>query len=218
MPERGKYIVIEGTDGTGKSTQADLIANRLQDQGREVVRFNEPDGVEIAGKIRDVIKNGDLDRSAFTNLLLFSASRHENWTQEGKAALEAGKWIVSSRDYTSTLAYQGYGEGVDLEAIRYLTELSTDETYMTPDHTIILDIDDEIERKRRIAARGELANPDTFESKNDEFQQRVINGYRAIAEEKGLPVISASQPIELIHEKIWQLVIRGSHSRARARS
>src|SRR5690606_11683039 len=104
-----------------------------------------------------------------TNVLLFSASRRENWIQQGKVALERGTWIISARDYTSTLAYQGYGEGLDLELIEHITLLATDEQYVTPDHCIILDINDEAERARRIAQRGTLENPDTFESRGDDF-------------------------------------------------
>lgn len=203
---RGKYIVIEGTDGTGKSTQAHLIAKRLQAQGIETVEFHEPDGVEIASEIRTVIKNGSLDRSAFTNVLLFSASRRENWLQQGKATLERGGWVISARDYTSTLAYQGYAEGLDLDLIEHITLLATDEDYINPDHRIILDINDEIERVRRIADRGELEHPDTFESRGDDFQQKIIEGYRNIAKDKNHPIVSANQPVKAVTDQIWDII------------
>lgn len=88
----GKYIVIEGSDGTGKSTQIERLAARLQRQGIKTVTFHEPDGVAIASQIRTIIKNGTLTRSALTNLLLFTACRHENWQQVGQAALQQGTW------------------------------------------------------------------------------------------------------------------------------
>lgn len=202
----GRYIVIEGTDGTGKSTQVERLASRLESSGIEVVQFHEPDGVEISSEIHTVIKNGDLARTAFTNVLLFSAARRENWLQSGLPVLERGGWVVSARDYTSTLAYQGYGEGLDTDLIEHITRLSTDDRYMNPDKTIILDIEDEVERRQRIDQRGELKNPDTFESRNDEFQQKVIDGYRTIARKRGAHVLSATNSIDAIEEEIWSFV------------
>ncbi|UTX51701.1 dTMP kinase [Candidatus Saccharibacteria bacterium TM7i] len=202
----GRYVVIEGTDGTGKSTQVERLAQRLEGLGHEVVQFHEPDGTEISAEIRTIIKNGDLARTAFTNLLLFSAARRENWLQTGLPTLERGGWVVSARDYTSTLAYQGYGEGLDLRVISRITALSTDERYMSPDKMIILDLDDEVERKRRIESRGELENPDTFESKDAEFQLRVQEAYRDIARKRGLAVVSASRTAELVEADIWRIV------------
>lgn len=204
--QQGRYIVIEGTDGTGKSTQVERLASQLESTGLEVVQFHEPDGVEISGEIRSIIKNGSLARSAFTNLLLFSASRRENWLQSGLPVLERGGWVVSARDYTSTLAYQGYGEGLDIDMINHVTSISTDDRYMNPDLTLILDIDNEAERAKRIGQRGELENPDTFESKDSEFQQRVQLAYREIAKKRGLQIISASRTIDEVEQAIWRAI------------
>ena len=206
MTERGKYIVIEGTDGTGKSTQVERVVERLAADCIRAVQFHEPDGVEISSHIREVLVNGDLARSALTNVLLYSAARRENWLQQGKAALDMGDWIISSRDYTSTLAYQGYAEGVDLELIEHITRLSTDEQYMTPDHRIILTMDDAGERERRIAARGVLEKLDTFERRDASFQQKIVDGYLDIARYKQIPLISAAQPVDTITDQIWQII------------
>lgn len=206
MTASGKYIVIEGTDGTGKSTQVDLLAERLKSLGIPSVTFHEPDGVPIASEVRSIIKNGSLDRSALTNLLLFSACRRENWLQIGKQSLAAGIWVLSARDYTSTLVYQGLAEGLDLNLIEQITLQTTDERYVQPDHRIILDILDESERERRIKERGELKNPDTFESRDDNFQQQILAGYRKIAADKDIPVISAIGAPEQISDQIWALI------------
>lgn len=203
---RGKYIVIEGQDGTGKSTQVDLLAARLKVIGINSVTFHEPDGVAIASEIRTVIKNGSLERSALTNLLLFSACRRENWLQAGKQALEKGTWVLSARDYTSTLVYQGLVEGLDLDLIEQITLQATDEQYVNPDHRVILDILDEAERERRIKERGDLKNPDTFESRDENFQQGILAGYRKIAGDKNIPIVSAVGTPDAISDQIWSIV------------
>lgn len=202
----GKYVVIEGHDGTGKSTQVGIVRKKLQDLGVESIEFHEPEGSPIADAIRTVIKNGDLPRDGMTNLLLFSAARHDIWFRQAVPALADGKWVIASRNYFSTLAYQGYGEGLDLEIISTTTRIATDDTYLRPDIAVILDLDDEEERKKRIASRGDLSAPDTFESKGDDFQSRVKDGYVAIAEKHGLPVISAAQDINKVSMEIWQVI------------
>lgn len=203
---RGKYIVIEGHDGTGKSTQVTAIRAKLNDLGIESVEFHEPDGTPVADEIRSLIKNGALERDGMTNLLLFSASRHDIWTKKALPALAEGKWVVASRNYFSTLAYQGYGERARLDDILNITLVATDEQYMKPDIAVILNLDDETERKKRIGERGELANPDTFESKGDDFQTRVKNAYVTIAAERDIPIVSASQPIEDVTRSIWAII------------
>lgn len=205
MTQRGKYIVIEGNDGTGKSTQVELLRAHLNNTGIESIEIHEPDGTPVASAIRDIIKNGSLSRSPETNLLLFTASRNELW-HHAKEQLEKGKWVIAARNYFSTLAYQGYGEGINRELITSLTRQFTDEAYMSPDLAVILSLEDEKERERRIGQRGSLQNPDTFESKDTSFQQRVNSGYLAVAKEYGLPVISALQSPEAISAEIVELL------------
>lgn len=194
---RGKYIVIEGSDGTGKSTQVKLLRDRLMARGISSIEFHEPQGTPIADEIRTIIKNGNLARDGKTNLLLFTAARHEIWRQ-AQEALENGTWVIAARNYFSTLAYQGYGEGLSLDLITSITEQFTDPTYMKPDFAVILTLEDEEERNKRIERRGTLENPDTFESRDQSFQQSLQAGYLAIAEQRALPTISASQPPEAI--------------------
>lgn len=203
---RGHYIVIEGHDGTGKSTQVQLLRDYLRKQGIESVEFHEPEGTPIAREIRTIIVNGSLERSAETNLLLFTASRHEIWNTAALPALKNGTWVIASRNYYSTLAYQGYGEGLNLALINQTTQTFTDETYMKPDLAIILSLASDEERSRRIGQRGELDHPDTFESLQDDFQHKVRQGYLEIASDKHLPVIDAGSSPDSVHEQIVQLV------------
>ncbi len=200
----GKYIVIEGHDGTGKSTQVGLIRQRLLQHNIDSIEFHEPAGSLMADAIRNVIKNGSLDRDSMTNLLLFSAARHEIWQKLAVNELSKGKWVVASRNYYSTLAYQGYGEGLDLKTIENITLQSTDNRYMNPDIAIILDMDDEKERVKRINTRGKLDNPDTFESKDNDFQTKVRNAYLKIAKSRNIPIISANQTIDEMAGEIWE--------------
>lgn len=206
--EEGKYIVIEGHDGTGKSTQVSNIRTKLLEHGIKSIEFHEPEDETIpyTSAVRSLIKNGTLDRSPFSNLLLFSTSRHEIFHKSALPALKMGMFVVASRNYYSTEAYQGYGEGLDLDIINDITLKSTGQRYMDPDLALILDLNDEKERNRRINERGEIQNPDTFESKSDDFQTRVRLGYIAIAKRRNLPIISANQEPDVITEEIWQYI------------
>ena len=202
----GKYIVIEGHDGTGKSTQVGLIRKKLSDCKIKSIEFHEPAGSPVADVIRNVIKNGNLERDAMTNLLLFSAARHDIWQKRAKRELEKGTWVVASRNFYSTLAYQGYGEGLNLDLIELITLKSTDDKYMNPDIPLILDLDDESERTKRIGVRGNLKHPDTFESKSDVFQSKVRIAYLEIAKSRNIPVISANQSIAGMTNELWSYI------------
>jgi dTMP kinase len=203
MNREGKYLVIEGHDGTGKSTQVGLVRELLKDAGVESIEFHEPDGTPMAGEIRTLLKNGSLERDPVTNLFLFSAARREIWLNRALPALKMGAWVVAARNYYSTLAYQGYGEGIDTDTILSMTRTATDERYMQPDLALILDLDDESERSRRIGERGVLENTDTFESKDGKFQSDVKNGYRQIASDYNLPIILADQPLADVTSEIY---------------
>jgi dTMP kinase len=200
--EIGKYVVIEGHDGTGKSTQVGLIRQKLLVCGIDSIEFHEPAGTPTADAIRNVIKNGSLERDAMTNLLLFSAARHEIWEKRALPALKMGKWVVAARNYYSTIAYQGYGEGLDLDLIEMITKHSTDEKYIIPDIAVILDVDEK-RRVKRIDERGELENPDTFESKSEIFQFKVRDGYVDLARSRNIPIVSADNAAEDVAEEIW---------------
>lgn len=202
----GKYIVIEGHDGTGKSTQVSIIRERLELQGIDSIEFHEPEGTPMANAIRSLVKNGTIERSSMTNLLLFSAARHEIWHRRALPALKMGKWIVASRNYYSTLAYQGYGEGLDFALIEKLTSLSTDQLYMRPDVSVVLNLEDEKERQSRISARGNLEHPDAFESRSQIFQSVVQDAYLDIARKHGVAVLSASRSADVIADDIWSLI------------
>lgn len=208
---RGKYIVIEGNDGTGKSTQVDLLAEWFIDRGEDVQIVEEPgsDDLEkstpVANELRRLIKNGNLMRDPEINLALFSAARRELWQEKIQPALGRGAIVLSARNYFSTLAYQGRGEGLDEAEIMRMTRLFTSERYMKPDIMMILTLDDE-SRAERIAMRGDLENPDTFESREGDFQLRVNHAYAGLARGHGIQTIDAGGTIEEIQMRIQQLI------------
>ena len=206
MKHRGLYIVIEGHDGTGKSTQVELLRKRLSANGVESVEFQEPAGTPISNKLRAIIKDGSLDRNSLTDLLLFSAARCEIWKSVALPALNAGKFVVASRNWWSTEAYQGYGDGISLTTIEKITKLATDDRYLKPDLGIVLNLDNAKERQKRISGRGELKNPDTFESRPGDFQSRVQRSYLDIANRHNAKIIDASQNIEQVADEVWQIV------------
>ena len=207
MASLGKYIVIEGNDGTGKSTQVAKLANYFRERGRTVCVVEEPGSDDpekstpIADELRKVIKNGDLARSAAVNVSLFSAARRELWREKIQPGLERGGVVLSARNYISTLVYQGRGEGYDESEILRLTKLFTDERYLHPDIMIILSLSHD-KREERIAMRGELKNPDTFESRGQDFQKKVDDGYLEIAKDYDIAVVLADGNVEEVHDML----------------
>ncbi len=204
----GYYIVIEGNDGTGKSTQIELLAEHFRELGREVCVVEEPGSDDldkstpVANELRRLIKNGNLARDPEINLGLFSAARHELWCKKIRPALGCGKVVLSSRNYLSTLAYQGRGEGVDEAEILRMTRIFTGERYMHPDAMIVLVLGDAA-RRERIAERDQLDNPDTFESREQTFQDRVNQAYTDIAKTYDIVTIEVDGlPAAGIHRKI----------------
>ena len=161
--KRGFYIVGEGNDGTGKSTQIDLLAKYIEKEfGLEVLVINEPGGTPIAEEIRHIIKNGSLERSAVTNLLLFTVCRYEVWFNEALPVLSRGGVVLSARNYLSSVVYQGLAEGLGSDYVRQVTAAFMDRRYMEPDLTVILSLEDDT-RRTRLNQRGAAKNPDTVE-------------------------------------------------------
>lgn len=208
MQVRGKYIVIEGQDATGKSTQVQLLRAFLAERDIESIEFHEPEDetIPMTAKLREVIKDSSLERDALTNLLLFTAARHEIWDRRARKELALGKWVVASRNFFSTLTYQGYGEGLDLAHIEATTRANVGEDYINPDFAVILSLENEEERLRRLTGRGAPAKPDTFESRDAGFQRRVTEGYLEVAKTYNLPVVPADRSPEDVQKEIRALL------------
>lgn len=204
MP-RGKYIVIEGPNGTGKTTQADLLIDYLATKGITAHHIKEPGGSPVGEAIRNVLLSDKFDRTPMTNALLFTANRHELWHAVIGPALGRGEWVIGVRNYWSSLVFQGYGEGMDVEVIRAITDTFTHPKYIHPDLGIILNFQDETERARRIKKRAS-DEPDRFELEASDFHARVNKGYRTIAKEFDAVEIDAGGTIEQVQQNIRAVV------------
>ncbi|MBR3332067.1 dTMP kinase [Candidatus Saccharibacteria bacterium] len=194
------YIVIEGQDGTGKSTQARLLEEYYKAAGKEVVVMDEPDGdLPQAHDLHDMILTRGYDFEPISNVILFTAARVELWKKIAEPVLARGGIVISARNWWSTLAYQGYGEGVSRNKIIKLTKELLLERYVHPDRGYILTVSDKV-RLERQKGRGKAT--ETFEAKPDEFQQKVNAAYPHIAKEFDVKIIDASGTIEEVFELI----------------
>lgn len=197
---RGLLISIEGGEGAGKSALSKALLAHFDVRGLRVRAVREPGGTRIGERIREVLLYGrELSLTPETEALLFSAARAQLTQEVVRPALYSGTHVVADRFFDSTLAYQGYGHGVDLDRLRAMTRLAVGE--LVPDITFLLDLSVEQARSRT----GKRAPTwDRFESRDEDFHERVRQGYLRLAREepKRWIVLDASMP----ETKLAQLV------------
>ena len=204
---KGKFIVIEGIDGCGKTTQIDELSKWLPNsglikKGSQLITTREPGGSKLGKKIRGMIldNNENNKPSSLTELLLYSADRAEHVSKIIAPALINNDWVISDRFSDSTLAYQGYGRGINLEIIKNVESIVCQGEY--PDLTFFLEISPEESIFRR---KNEI--PDRMESEGISFLKKVNEGFKLIAKEKNWKVISASQNIKTISNQIKETLL-----------
>ena len=204
----GKFIVIEGIDGCGKTTQIDEISKWLPTSGlmrenSKLVKTREPGGSLLGKKIRNLILDNNKNNkpSSLAELLLYSADRAEHVSKIISPALEKEDWVLSDRFADSTLAYQGYGRHINLEIIKNIESIVCQGEH--PDLTIFL----EISAEESILRRKNLV-PDRIESEGIKFLEKVNEGFKLIAKEKNWKVISATQNINAISNEIKETLIK----------
>ena len=163
----------------------------------------------VANEYRRVLKDGRFKLDPEVNLLLFSAARRELWFHKIEPALQRGAVVLSSRNYVSTLVYQGHGEGVAEDAIINMTKRFTHERYMNPDFVVVLFADDQT-RQQRITERGTTEAVDSFESRNDAFQKKINDGYQTVAKTHNIPLILAERSPTDVHQHILQEISKNN--------
>ncbi|MDR6904756.1 dTMP kinase [Agromyces sp. 3263] len=191
----GVFITLEGGDGSGKTTQAELLGRWLEEAGRTVVRTREPGGTEVGVEVREIVLHHRGDIAPRAEALLYAADRAHHVATLVRPALERGDVVLQDRYIDSSVAYQGAGRVLDPDAIRGLSEWATEG--LQPDLTILLDLD-------AVSARGRLDQArtryDRLEAEASEFHDRVRAAYLALAEadpERFL-VVDATRPVHEI--------------------
>jgi dTMP kinase len=197
------FLTFEGIDYCGKSTQARLLADRLR-KSQAVRLIREPGGTRISERLREILLDkGHLELTDVAELFLFSASRAQLVAEVIRPALTQGEIVICDRYFDSTTAYQGFGRGIDLEAIASINELATGGTH--PDLTFIIDIPvDEIERRKQAAG----LTFDRMEISGQNFYARVRRGYQTMAASmKRMVLLDGTKPVENIHQEVWRTLL-----------
>ena len=198
--KKGLFITFEGADGCGKTTQIELLKEYLEKRGKSVILTREPGAKGLGEKLREILLNYDGEVSPICESFLFLADRAQHVDCIIKPALNEGKIILCDRHTDSTVAYQGYGRGLDLDRIHKLNFIAT--SGLKPDLTVVFDVDIETSMKRVGKEK------DRMESSGSDFFNRVRNGYLEIAkkEPNRVKVLDSSDTIENIHKKVVELV------------
>lgn len=198
----GKFIVLDGLDGCGKTTQTKLLAQWLEKQGVDVVTFRDPGATVIGEKVRQILLNPEhIAMSTAAEVLLYMAARAQLWAEKIAPALKENKCVILDRWLSSTCAYQGCAGGFGIDKVINIATDSLERPW--PDLTIILDVDLETAAKR---LNRDL---DRMEQKGDGYHERVREGFLKLAKGRdGFAVVEASEDIEKVHKKVLEIVER----------
>jgi dTMP kinase len=193
---KGKFIVFEGPDRSGKSTQANLLSEYLTGKGFGVLLTREPGGDSVAEDIRKIVLDPAHKVSPMAELFLYEASRAQHTQQTIIPALEEGKIVICERYTMSTCAYQGYGRGIDMEVINALNDAAT--LNLKPDLTLVFLMSD-----KYFTQRGEYLFSDRLEREDEAFRLKMRQGYRELAAKtKNAVIVDADRPVAEIHKTV----------------
>jgi len=208
------FITLEGLDGCGKSTQFQMLAKALSDRGLDVVVTREPGGTPLGERLRAVLlANDSRNLAPAAELFLMAADRAQDVAEVIRPALEAGRIVISDRYADSTVAFQGYGRGLDLAIIDDVNRLATGG--LVPDLTVLFDLDPMQAQARldqRVTSEARLGfeqGMTRFDEEKLDFHVRVRDGYLKLAstEPGRFRVIDACQPIDATHQRVLSLVL-----------
>lgn len=206
---RGKFITLEGPEGSGKSTQAKMMIRRLGELGIEAMYTREPGGTALGEEIRNILQHNQAGEAPCerAELLLFEASRNQLVEKVIRPNLEKGIWVICDRFMDSTTAYQGYGRGLPVDEVKSIHHFTINN--VSPDLTLLLDLSIETGFERiaqRFLELGESA--DRFEQEERAFHERVRQGYLKLADEEPnrFRIIDASQNPEAVSASIWKIL------------
>lgn len=200
---KGVFISFEGIEGTGKSTQAKLLAEYLREKGFRVIQTMEPGGTRISLKIRELLLSLDSrEMDHVTELLLYNAARVQHIKEVIEPALERGDIVITDRFSDSTVAYQGYARGIDLQLIDSLDMIATKK--LRPDITILFDID----VKTGLARNKSLNKSDRLELEDISFHEKVRKGFIQIAarEPGRVKVVDCSGSLDEVHQEVVKII------------
>jgi len=202
---RGCFLVLDGPEGAGKTTQVERLVQRLRDAGCKATSVRDPGSTPVSERIREVLLDRRLpEMDARTEVFLYMASRAEMVARIVRPALDVGLIVVCDRFVSSTVAYQGYAGGIDPELIWDLGRTACGG--IEPNLTVILDlpVQEGLARARR------LAEPDRIEAKDQTFHEKVRQGFLSMAEARPqvFAVVDASQPPDAVAEAIWEAAKR----------
>ncbi len=205
MQTAKRFFSLEGIDGSGKSTQIDMLIARLTAEGYSVVKLREPGGAKISERVREILLDASFKgvMGDKTELLLYNAARAQVIHEIIQPALDAGKIVIADRFAWSTFAYQGFARGLGAGMVQKLTELTCGSCF--PELTVVLDLT--VERSRaRTAKRGEA--PDRLEQEKADFFERVRQGYLAAAREypECVAAIDADRSPEEVFGDLYKLI------------
>ena len=201
--KKGIFIVLEGPDRSGKSTQAALLKAWLEGLGRRVKLTREPGGTAVSEKVREILLDPASHITPMTELFLYETSRMQHTLEIIKPALKAGTVVLSDRYTMSTTAYQGYGRGLPLRDVATLNRIATEG--LKPDLTIVFDVPARAFRERERAAE-KLHGPDRMERQPAGFRARVRRAYAKLARQPGVKRVDAGRTVEEIQAELRRMI------------
>lgn len=204
----GRFIVLEGSDGSGKSTMAQKIGKYFSAKGRDIEFTREPGGTLIGEKIRELIlDNNHTEMDYRTEALLYASARAQLISQKIIPWLKSGKVVISERYVYSSLVYQGLGRGLGIDEVKKINDFAT--AGIKPDLVILLDVDPEKALNRKLSIDG----GDRLENEDISFHKNVYEGYKKLSEYfPEIITVNADRPIEEVFEEIKVLLEEGGHT------